>query len=129
MKSDLNTDLVQNLDRLNQLAERQAIQYWLIQLGKFFYAGGLRRKSSIEDIVSYEFVSNELVAFPFFHEGVANSIAEQCGGSVVIRNAPGYEYIALRERNDKYIKSEKEWFEELERQFKSILINEDTALE
>lgn len=100
--------------RCIRLDESTKVQYWLLQLGKLYYAGGLARKSPIKDTFSYEFVSNESLAFPFIDEDIANHVATKCGAEVISRNTTLEEYSALYERHEKYINSEVEWHKEQE---------------
>ncbi|MDN8593187.1 hypothetical protein Q0V21_31140 [Paenibacillus sp. 11B] len=87
-------------------------QYWVVQLGQLYYAGGLGRTSQIVDSFSYEFVSHESLAFPFILDVAATHIAESCGGTILSRHATLKEYSVLSDKNSNYIKSEKEFHAE-----------------
>ncbi|MFB5678785.1 hypothetical protein [Paenibacillus terreus] len=95
--------------------ESTKVKYCLVQLGMLYYAGGLARKSPIKDTFSYEFVSDESLAFPFIDESFANIVATKCGATVILRNSTFKQYADLYERHKKYIDSEKEWHKEQER--------------
>lgn len=94
--------------------ESAKFQYWMVQLGNLYYAGGLARKSPEIDAFSFEFVSDASLAFPFIAEVFANKIAAQCGGVVVILEATPEEYSALYDNHNEYINSEAEWHKEQE---------------
>ncbi|EEL25646.1 hypothetical protein bcere0018_53620 [Bacillus cereus Rock1-15] len=90
---------------MNPLKDIQ-LTYWLVNLGNMYYAGGLLRKREIESSFSYEFVNDEVYAFPFLEEQDAINVAKQCGGIVVDRAATSEELTVLEERNERYINSE-----------------------
>lgn len=97
--------------------ERSAkIHYWLLQLGKLYYAGGLPRKSPIVDkeSFSYEFVNDESLAFPFLDSAFADNAAAKSGGKVISRETTLEGLATLRERHYAYIDSENEWHKEQE---------------
>lgn len=89
-------------------------QYWLVQLGKLFYAGGLLRTSTNPDVFSHEFVSDESLAFPFTAEVFAAKVAEEVDGTVQIRNSTVKEFIEQYNRHEQYTNSEKLFHKEQE---------------
>lgn len=56
------------------------LKYWIVTVGKLFYAGGLYRDITEKDF-SMEFVSNKDYAFQILSEEAAIRIADQTGGS------------------------------------------------
>lgn len=92
------------------------VQYWLLQLGKLYYAGGLARKSPIVDreSFSYEFVNDESLAFPFLDSSFAENAAAKSGGKIISRETTMEGLATLRERHYAYIGSENEWHKEQE---------------
>lgn len=90
---------------MNPLKDKQ-LTYWLVNLGHMYYAGGLLRKHEYKSTFSYEFVNDEVYAFPFLEEHGAIQVVERCGGIVVDRTATGGELSILEDKNERYIHSE-----------------------
>jgi hypothetical protein len=91
---------------MNPLKDKQ-LTYWLVNLGNMYYAGGLLRKSENESSFSFEFVNEEVYAFPFLEENAAINVAKQCGGIVVgVAAATSEKLTILENRNKRYILSE-----------------------
>lgn len=89
--------------------EDNMMKYWLVKVGNLFYAGGLRRRLSENDNAkSYEFTTEEEVAFVILFEDGANEIANLVGGTIVPREKSLREVNKLREKYDNYMESEKE---------------------
>ena len=85
------------------------MEYWLVKVGNLFYAGGLRRRDpENENAKSYEFTTEEKVAFVLFFEDSAKEIANLVGGIVIPREKRSEEVGNLREKYDRYMESEKE---------------------
>ncbi|MGR9527705.1 hypothetical protein ACSS31_29015 (plasmid) [Priestia megaterium] len=57
------------------------LSYWIVTVGKLFYAGGLYREITNEKDFSMEFVSNQDHAFQILSEEAAIRIADQTGGT------------------------------------------------
>lgn len=101
----------------------EKINFWIVKLGKLYYAGGLKRLPNNENSFSHEFVKDQEVAFLFIDENIANHIADKCGGKVIKKEISSKEYSRLLEKHERYTESEMEWEKEQERVISNELKN------
>ncbi|MFD1736164.1 hypothetical protein ACFSCX_06255 [Bacillus salitolerans] len=92
------------------------LNFWLVKLGKLYYAGGLKRLPNNENSFSLEFVKDKEVAFLFIDEDIANHISEKCGGEIEKIEITSEEYSRLIDNHERYTNSEIEWEKEQERE-------------
>ncbi len=84
----------------------EPMNYWIVKLGKVYYACGVSRFSEgFNDACSYEMTTEEMVAWPFKHVEVAVRIAEMIGGTVIEKKGDVNLYISHAEQNLDYLES------------------------
>jgi len=102
--------------------DNEKLQYWIVKLGNLFYTGGLPRLSKEnEDIKGYDFANDENVAFPILLEEIAEKIASEVGGIIIIKEEIVKNVGKLSENNDFYQKSYKLWNKQQLESFKEQL--------
>ena len=73
------------------------VYYWIVKVGKLFYAGGLGGLSEDNKNKSYEFVVDQDYAFALLDEDIAKRIAIETGGILINKQGSVKELIELRE--------------------------------
>ena len=91
---------------------KEIVRYWIVKLGKLYYASGLPRLSKEhEDIGGYDFVNKEDIAFPIVIKESAERIANEVGGVVIEKEDTLKNAMKIHEKNEFYTKSADDWYE------------------
>lgn len=96
--------------------------YWLVKLGKLYYAGGLGRITNQKSTFSFEFTNDEEVASMLGREDIAEEIALECGGVIIKKETTLEKFEELSDKNRRYKDSSEEWDKEQIKQMINGLI-------
>ncbi len=98
-------------------------KYWIVKLGKLYYARGLSQLSQeYPEAASFEMTNEEMVAWPFKHVEIAVIIAEEIGGVVVDQEGDIEAFISHAQRNRDYLVCQSKYKEARTPKFKRSII-------